>query len=173
MDDNSQPINDPYTTGVIKAEGSQAVQPLAVAQKVENEQLVVPLVEEYLEVNKQWVQSGEVLIRKHVETSTQTVPVDVEFEEVQVDRVPVNRPLAYGEKTEPWWDGDVMVVPVIEEEVVVMKRQVLREEVRIYKRRTSRQETVSDTVRSERITIEGKGNLQPISEDVSGGSVGR
>lgn len=150
---------------------SQVTQPIAITR--EGEQIVVPLVEEYLDVSKQWVQTGEVVVRKSIETTTQTIPVDIAYEEVQVDHVPVNRPIAYGEKTEPWWDGDVMVVPVIEEEIVVVKRQVLKEELRIYKRRLTRQETVSDTVRSQQAHVETTGNLQPLTGQEEGGITNR
>lgn len=158
MSDMNRPIR---AEEIRTVEESQVTQPVAITR--EGEQIVVPLVEEYLDVSKQWVQSGEVIVRKSVETSTQTIPVDIAYEEVQVDRVPVNRALAQGEATEPWWDGDVMVVPVIEEELVVMKRQILKEELRIYKRRLSRQETVSDTIRSQQVRIETTGNLQSLS----------
>jgi len=145
-----------------KAQETQSMQQVRTAK--EGEQIIVPLVEEYLNVNKEWVQSGEVVVRKTVQTTTQTIPVNVAYEEVQVDHVPVNRALAHREKTEPWWDGDVMVIPVIEEEIVVMKRQVLKEELRVHKRRLVRQENVSDTVRSEQIQIEATGSLRPVDE---------
>lgn len=155
MNDIVQP-NDPGETQALPQVNST----LPAAGPTGDEKLVVPLVDEYLEIKKHWEQTGEVIIRKSVESKTQSLPVDVQYEEVQIDRVPANRPLAYGEKTEPWWDGDVLVVPVVDEEIVVLKRQVLREELRIYKRRLSRRETVSDTVRSERIDIEPQGSLK-------------
>ncbi|HEX8220820.1 MAG TPA: YsnF/AvaK domain-containing protein [Chloroflexia bacterium] len=144
-------------------EGSQATRPApsVQSQDTENERIVVPLVDEYLEVRKEWVQSGEVIVRRSVQTSQQTIPVELLHEEVQVDRLPVNRPLAEGEQTQPWWDGEVMVVPVIEEEIVVSKRLVVREEVRISKRKVSRQEEVSDTIRSQQVHIDTTGTLKP------------
>lgn len=168
MNDRKEPIR-PEDVSILKQ--SQASQSATTAH--EGETIVVPLIEEYLDVNKQWVQTGEVVVRKSVQTTTQTIPVDVAYEEVQVDHVPVNRPLAYDEKTEPWWDGDVMVVPVIEEEIVVMKRQVLKEELLIYKRRLIRHESVSDTVRSEQVHVEATGNLQPVKGEESGGVTNR
>lgn len=144
-------------------EGSQATRPARTieGERTESERIVVPLVDEYLEVQKQWVQSGEVVVRRSVQTSQQTIPVELLHEEVQVDRVPVNRPVAEGEQTQPWWDGEVMVVPVIEEEIVVSKRLVVREEVRISKRKVSRQEEVSDTIRSQQVHIDTTGTLKP------------
>ena len=146
---------------------SQATRPVPTVEgeKMDGERIVVPLVDEYLEVHKQWVQSGEVIVRRSVQTSQQTIPVELQHEEVQVDRVPMNRPVAYGEQTQPWWDGEVMVVPVIEEEIVVSKRLVLREEVRISKRKISRQETVSDTIRSQQVYIDTTGTLTPRTDD--------
>lgn len=132
---------------------------------MEDESIVVPLVDEHLEIHKHWVQSGEVVVRKSVQTSQQTIPVELQYEEVQVDRVPVNRPLAEDEQAQPWWDGEVMVVPVIEEEIVVSKRLVVREEVRISKRKSSRQETVSDSIRSQQVSVDTTGSLRPRNDD--------
>ena len=148
-------------------EEDQATQPVPTMQgeRIDDGSIVVPLVDERLEVQKQWVQSGEVVVRKSTQTSQQTIPVELQHEEVQIDRVPVNRPLAYGEQTQPWWDGEVMVVPVVEEEIVVSKRLVLREEVRISKRKVSRQETVSDTIRSQQVDIDTTGSLRPRTDD--------
>ena len=148
---------------VSNIEGSQATRPTPIieGERLESESIVVPLVDEHLEVRKQWVQSGEVIVRRSVQTSQQTIPVELLHEEVQVDRLPVNRPLAEGEQTQPWWDGEVMVVPVIEEEIVVSKRLVVREEVRISKRKVSRQEEVSDTIRSQQVHIDTTGTLKP------------
>ncbi len=134
-------------------------------ERVDAERIVVPLVDEHLEVRKHWVQSGEVVVRRTVQTSQQTIPVELQYEEVQVDRVPVNRPLAEGEQTQPWWDGEVMVVPVIEEEIVVSKRLVVREEVRISKRKSVRQETVSDSIRNQQVYIDTTGSLKPRDDD--------
>ncbi len=149
------------------AQTAQVTQPVPIVLENE-EELVVPLAEEYLDVDKQWVKSGEVIVHKSLHTETQTLPIEIGYEEVQIDRVPVNRPLKEGESVEPKWEGDVMVLPVIEEEIVVTKRQVVREELRIYRRRMVRQESVSGTVRKEQIDIETTGSLQPKDEDVPG-----
>ncbi len=150
-------------------EGRQPTIPIPAVkgERVEADKIVVPLVDEHLEVRKHWVQSGEVVVRRSVQTSQQTIPVELQYEEVQVDRVPVNRPLAEGEQTQPWWDGEVMVVPVIEEEIVVSKRLVVREEVRISKRKSVRQETVSNSIRNQQVYIDTTGSLRPRADDPS------
>jgi len=134
---------------------------------VPTEPVVIPLIHENLQVEKQWVEAGEVVIRKRVEARTETVPVELGFEEVQVERVPVNRVLADGETLAPRQEGDTLVIPVVEEELVVLKRRVLREEVRVSKQRMMRQEQVSDVVRSEQIDVETTGRLQTQPETPS------
>jgi uncharacterized protein (TIGR02271 family) len=125
-----------------------------------NTPVVVQLREEELEAHKQWVEAGAVLVRKEIETTTDTFPVQVGYEEVHVERVPVNLVLGEDESIAPRQEGDTWIVPVVEEELVVMKRRVVREELRITKRVLTREEQVSGEVRKERLNIDTTGNLQ-------------
>ncbi len=125
-----------------------------------NEHIVVPLVEEELQVVKQWVEAGTIVLRKRVQEETKTVPVELAYEEVQVDRVPVNKVLADGEAAAPRQEGDVWIIPVVEEELVVTKRRVVREELRVNKRRVLTRQEVSDVVRSEHVEVETAGNIE-------------
>src|SRR5690349_505789 len=67
----------------------------------EQSRVIVPLIEEELKVKKNRVQAGEVVLRKVVSTSTEEVPVELAYEEVQIDRVAVNRELRDGETAQP------------------------------------------------------------------------
>ena len=131
------------------------------------EPVAMTLIQESLQVDKQWVEAGAVVIRKTVENRTETVPVTLGYEEVQVERVPVHRVLADGEEVAPRQEGDTLVIPVVQEELVVIKRRVVREEIRVSKQRGVRQEQVSDVVRSEQIAVETTGRLEAGSGDVS------
>jgi len=52
---------------------------------------------------------------------------------VEVERVPVGRTLAEGEAAPvPHEEGDTLIIPVIEETAVVVKRLVIQEEVRLH-----------------------------------------
>jgi uncharacterized protein (TIGR02271 family) len=128
---------------------------------------VLQLREEELGVAKQWTEAGEVLIRKKVETRTDTIPVELGYEEVSVQRVPVNRMLADGERPEPRQEGDTLIVPIVEEEIVVTKRLVIREELHVTKRRLSRQRAVTGEVSKEHLDIETKGKLEAVQESTS------
>jgi uncharacterized protein (TIGR02271 family) len=128
---------------------------------------MVQLREEELGVRKQWTEAGEVLIRKRVERRTDTIPVELGYEEVSVERVPANRILAEGERPEPRQEGDTLIVPVVEEEIVVTKRLVVREELHVTKKRLTRQRDVTDEVRSEHLDIETTGNLEAVQDSTS------
>jgi uncharacterized protein (TIGR02271 family) len=132
--------------------------------------VVVQLRQEYLVPMKEWVESGAIVIRKGVESGSQTIPIEVLHEEVDVQRVPVNRMLAEGTTAAPapWQDGETLVIPIVEEELVVTKRLVVREEMRITKRRVSARQEVTETVRRETLELEALGRAQ-VREQNAGG----
>lgn len=107
----------------------------------------IPLYEEALSVGKRTVERGAVRITTRVSEREETVEQALRSESVEVTRVPVGRPV--DTVPEPRREGDVLIVPVIEEELVVTKRLVLREELHIRTRAEERTERVSVTLRSE------------------------
>jgi uncharacterized protein (TIGR02271 family) len=70
-------------------------------------------------------------------------------EEVSVERVPVS-----GEATEAQIGADEVVVPVVEDEVVVQKKPVAKEEIRIRKDVVHERQIVEEDVRREEVDIE-------------------
>ena len=93
--------------------------------------LVVPVVEEFLRVEKETVETGRVVIRKHVHVETRTVDEPLRDEQVNVQRIAVNRYV--DEAPAVRYDGDTMIVPVLREEIVVTKRLLLVEELHVHK----------------------------------------
>lgn len=92
--------------------------------------LVVPVIEEVAHVGKELVETGRVVIRKHVHVDTQTIDVSLREEQVQVQRVAVNRYV--DEAPAVRYEGEVMILPVLREEVVITKRLLLVEELRVH-----------------------------------------
>ena len=135
-----------------------------VEERPAQHDLKLPLVEEQLTVKKTTHKAGELVVKRDLSEQVQTVPVDLSYEEVQVERVAVNRPLPRGRRAIPRQEGDTLIVPIVEEEIVVSKRLVVREELRITKRRLVRHEEVSDTVRKQELHVETLGNVQPTTE---------
>ncbi len=111
----------------------------------------VVLSEEELVVGKREVAVGEVVVQKHIEEQVirQTVPVT--REKVEVER----RPLPAGAGLEPRTEGDVMYIPLVEEELIVTKRLIAREELVIRKTRVTEEQVVEETVRRERAEVIG------------------
>ena len=124
------------------------------------------LVEERLEIGKRQVERGRVVVRTRVDTREEIAEAELRQEEVSVERVSVGRPV---ETPPPVREEDgVLIVPVLEEQLVVTTRLVLKEEIRITKR--SRTEHVREpvTLRSERAEVErleGRGPLRTDNQE--------
>lgn len=116
----------------------------------------VPLHEEVLDATTRPVERGKVLIHKTVETEPFERLVTVGREDVTVERVPVDRIVA--QAPAPRWEGDTLIVPLVEEVLVVEKRLRVREELRVTRRRTEEQQKVGDTLRREVAHIETTGD---------------
>ncbi len=116
------------------------------------ETTVIPLVAEEIEVGKRKVEGGKVRVKKGVVTREETVSVPLVREVVEVERVPINRPVSG--PVEPRREGDVWIVPVLEEVLVVEKRLMLKEEMRITRRKVEETATERVTLRAETATVE-------------------
>lgn len=116
------------------------------------EVLVVPVVAEEIRVRKREVERGGVRISKTVREQVETVDEPLARDEVSVERVPVNRVV---EGPVPVRHvGDTMIVPLLEEVLVVEKRLVLKEELHVKRRRVERREVQQVTLRSEEASVE-------------------
>ena len=113
---------------------------------------VIPLVEEELRVDKRSVSTGKVRVRTVVDTVEEVARADLEEERVEVTRVPVGREVqaAPAVRTE----GDVTIVPVLEEVLVVETRLVLKEELHIRRHLARENVEVPVTLRKERAVVE-------------------
>lgn len=114
--------------------------------------MVVPVIAEELDVSRRVVTTGVVRVHKLVQERTELVDEALLREEVVVERVPMDRvvdtiPTTYSE-------GDTLVIPVVEEVLVVEKRMLLKEEVRITKRAVRESSPQEVTLRSERVEVE-------------------
>ena len=116
----------------------------------------IPLVEERLAVTKQQVESGKLRVRISVEEREEIVPVELSRDEVVVERVPKNLPVASlpGVRLE----GNTTIIPVVEEIVVVEKRLILVEEIHVRRKSETRTEEIPVALRSERAEVERDGS---------------
>jgi uncharacterized protein (TIGR02271 family) len=100
----------------------------------DGEQVVIPVVEEEVVAEAKPVKTGAVRVDKHVEQRIRKIEMPLLHEEVEVRRVPVNRVVR--EVPPVRKKGDLIIVPVVEEELIVTKRLVLKEEIHLLKHRT-------------------------------------
>jgi len=113
--------------------------------------LVVPIIEEQLNVSKRTVELGAIELKKTIEQFTDSRRLPLTFDQLDVERVPVNRPLEA--PLEPRYEGDVLIIPIMEEVLVVEKRLMLKEEVRIHKRQVIREQEINETLRREHVEV--------------------
>ncbi len=120
--------------------------------KDESPDQVLPLAEERLIVSKREAVTGRVTVRTVVDERQERVRETLAREEADVERVAIDREI--DAVPEPRWEGDVFVVPVVEEILVVEKRLRLKEEVRITRLRRSEDVDEPVTLRSTRAVVE-------------------
>lgn len=150
---------------------------------------IVPIREERLEVNKQVVQTGEVIIRKRVITENKTFTVPVTREEVTIERLSAkditdatrananrNPGMAYGgapiqqadvdaantamtDGGEILNNGGTIRILVREEQVTLNKQTIVVEEIVVRKQQIQETRELTDTVKREEVRIEHTGNI--------------
>jgi uncharacterized protein (TIGR02271 family) len=111
----------------------------------------IPVMEEFLQVEKRNVTTGTVRIDKKIKEEKVDLDVPVEREELKVERVPKNQ---YIEGTPPAFrqEGNTTIIPVLRE--VVEKRLLLVEELRLTKRKVKGKEKKTVNLRKEVVTVE-------------------
>jgi uncharacterized protein (TIGR02271 family) len=99
--------------------------------QVDNEPLVIPVIQEQVVFDKQVVETGQVRITKRIIEHEELVDVPLMREEISVERVPVNQFVEA--MPSPRQEGDIMIIPVVQEQVFYQKRLLLVEELRVRK----------------------------------------
>jgi uncharacterized protein (TIGR02271 family) len=113
--------------------------------------LVVPLQEEQLVVERRTVEAGRVRIATHVRERQEVVDEPVVRERVEVQRVPINKVVDAAPPQRE--DGDTLIIPVVEEQLVVERRLVLKEEIRVRRTRITERHREEVTLRSEEAEV--------------------
>jgi uncharacterized protein (TIGR02271 family) len=113
---------------------------------------VIPVIQEQATIKKRVVDTGKVRISKRVREYEEMIDVPHFQEEVKVDRVPVEQFVdsAPAVRTE----GDVTIIPVLEERYVLEKKLVLVEELHIRKERKESHHPQTLKVMKEEVAVE-------------------
>jgi len=131
---------------------STSVSPDALLASGDSRQIRIPVHEERLVAAKRMVDLGELRVHKWVEHVEEAVSEPVTRDDLVVERVAIDRPL--DAPVGPRDEGDWMVIPIMEEVLVVSKRLMLKEEVRIRKQQVTEDQEVRELVRHERVELE-------------------
>jgi len=115
----------------------------------------VPVREKELNVGKQQADASRAHVHKEVVDAQQTVNVPTTYEELHVARVPV-RGGASDIGPDAFTNRD-FDIPLRGEEVVTKKEARVAEEVHLRKEQVTEDQHVGDTVRKERVRVEGSG----------------
>lgn len=137
-----------YFLPVSRAELLQASSPASRG----NDEVVVPVVAEEVDVQKRRWDTGGVRVHMAVHEREEVVDEPLRREEVRIERVPINQ--VVDQPPAPRQDGATMIIPVLEEVLVVEKRLMLKEEVRITRRQFEAHEPQKVILRSEEPQIE-------------------
>lgn len=128
----------------------------AISSQASDRDVRVPVREEQLNIGKQQVEAGHARIQKDVAEEQQTTDVPVMHEELRVEHVPVQGGDDRDIGSDAFTERDIDV-PLRGEQVVVNKESRVTEEVQLHKQQVTENQQVSDTVRKERVRIEGEG----------------
>ena len=115
----------------------------------------IPVIEERLQIGTRLTDTGRgVRIHKSVIETPHLVEQPLLHDELQVQRVAQDRVLDPGQVPQTRYEGDTLVIPVVEEVLVLQKQLRLTEEIRITRVRTPVMSTQTVMLKSERVELE-------------------
>ncbi|WP_246860569.1 YsnF/AvaK domain-containing protein [Noviherbaspirillum sp. UKPF54] len=118
-------------------------------------QMSFPVLEEQMQVEKRIVDTGRgVRLHKTVAERERLLDEPLRRDELVVEHVPVGQIVQEAAPPQARYEGDTLVVPVLEEVLMVQKQLLLKEEVRITRRQHQVREPQSVVLRSEQVAVE-------------------
>jgi uncharacterized protein (TIGR02271 family) len=117
---------------------------------------VIPLIEEDVAVTTRKVETGRVRVSTRTLEHTGHARANLFQEAVAVEHVPIGREV--DEMPQIREEGNTIIIPVVEEIMVIEKRLVLREEVRITRTRSVEAFEQPVTLRTMVANVEREGN---------------
>ncbi len=117
------------------------------------QRVIIPVLAEEFTVETRMVETGGVRVHKTVQEHQETVDPALLRETVTVETVEVNR-FVDGPTPTNRQEGDILIVPVLEERLLVEKRLFLKSELHIRRVQETVHAPQSVTLRSEVVTVE-------------------
>jgi uncharacterized protein (TIGR02271 family) len=127
---------------------------------------VVPLFEEEVDVAKRVVETGRVQVSRVTHTHQHMVDELLRHEKVEVERIPMEKQIDAMPSVRE--EGDVTIVPVVEEVLKIERRLVLREEVHIRRIQQTERYQEEVTLRKQEALVSRLAPETPAADDDRG-----
>jgi len=116
------------------------------------DKLVIPVLVDEFDIQKRVVETGKIRVTKKVHEHEMVVDEPLLRDEVEVERIPVDRPVEGPISIR--YEDDTMIIPILEEVLVIQKQLILKEELHIRKRRIETHDPQQVTLRREEVHID-------------------
>lgn len=123
-------------------------------QALGDEAVVVPALREEARVAVREVEAGGVRIHKTVSEHPQLVDETLLRDELVVEHVPVGRIVPLAEAPVARQEGATLIVPILEEVLVVEKRCRIKEEIHITRNQRTERHVEEVVLRAEDVAVE-------------------
>jgi uncharacterized protein (TIGR02271 family) len=132
-------------------------------QERQTNDLRIPLQVEDISVSRREIKKANVQIALVTGTREQLIDEELTQVRVEIERVPIDRTVDVVPPIRQ--EGDITIIPVVEEIIVVERRLVLKEEVRVRRVSTKEQHQETVVLRQQEavVTREGPGSQAPIA----------
>jgi stress response protein YsnF len=112
----------------------------------------IPVVEERARIDKRVVPTGRVRIKVKVDEKVQLLSEELTAQSVIVDRVQIDREVEAPPPIRT--EGDLLIIPVVEQRLVIEKRWVVVEEVHVRQGQSKEAVELPVKLRSTRVSVE-------------------
>lgn len=127
----------------------------------------IPIVEERARIEKRVIPTARVRVMSQVDERLEVLREELVTQTLAVERVAVNREA--DAPSEIRTDGDVLIIPVFEQRLVVEKRWFITEEVRVRRQQQVESVEIPVELRSTHVSVE-RAEAAPHSEVASDSS---
>ena len=124
---------------------------------------VIPLLAEEIAVSKRTVETGRVQVARITHEREQLIDELLAHTAVEIDRAPINRQVDTMPAIRE--EGDTIVIPIVEEVLVIERRLLLKEEVRVRRVHSTERHQESVTLRHHEAVIT---RLLPVEPPAAG-----
>jgi len=124
------------------------------------EETVIPVIEEQLKVDKKVIEKARYTFDKKVTEEEVLLELPLNREHINIEKKEINQ---YVETAPPAvrYEGDTMIISVVREEAVIVKKIVLVEELHVTRNTSQEMHSSKHTVRKEKVTINRIEKLDP------------